>query len=330
MYIFDAHSDIWMKTVSERRLGNSTYFFKTHFPKLKEGMVGGAIFVVYTKTGGEINPSEYFWREVGGVCQEIIEFEKSNAPITFIKNYSDIEQARKKGDFFALMGIEGLSGIGDDIYQLCTLYRLGFRHASLTWNEENPLASGAAIENSKKGITLSGEKAIKLMEELGMILDVSHLNERSFWDVVEVAKKPFIASHSNSSTLCQHRRNITDSQAKAIAKSGGVIGVNACSEFLHKSNPSLQSYLEHVEHLVKIAGIESVGIGFDFCDFLYGEQIDLDYDDDLKQDVEGLDNVKHGGAVLEGLKHRGFTDKDIEKIAYGNFLRVIKEIISRN
>lgn len=327
MYIFDAHTDIWMKTVSERRTGNSNYFIKTHYPKLKEGMVGGAIFVVFTETDKEADRIPYFWREVGGVCLEISEFEKLDAPITFVKSYGEIEEAKNKGKFFALMGIEGLSGIGDDINQINTLYRLGFRHASLTWNEENAFAAGAAIEDTNKGVTPIGEKAIKLMEELGMILDISHLNEKSFWDVTEIATKPFIASHSNSKALCQHRRNITDEQAKAIAKSGGVIGVNACGEFLHENRPSIKVFLEHVEHFVNIVGIESVGIGFDFCDFLRTEEVDPK-DDYFKKNVDGLRNVIDAGSVLKGLKTIGFTDGDIQKIAYGNFLRVIKEIIS--
>lgn len=326
MYIFDAHSDIWMKTVSERRIGNPNYFIKTHYPKLKKGMVGGAIFVVFTETDKEIDPIPYFWREVGGVCLEISEIEKLDAPITFVKSYGEIEEAKNKGKIFALMGIEGLSGIGDDIYQLYTLYRLGFRHASLTWNEENSFAAGASVEDPSKGITPIGEKAIKLIEELGMILDVSHLNEKSFWDVVDIAKKPFIASHSNSKSLCQHRRNITDEQAKAIAKSDGVIGVNACKEFLHENSPSLKYFVDHIEYLVNITGIESVGIGFDFCDFLRteGEKPNDNY---FKKNVDGLRNVTEASSVLKELKSRGFADSDIEKIAYRNFLRVIKEII---
>ena len=224
------------------------------------------------------------------------------------------------------MGIEGLSGINGDTSQLYTLYNLGFRHASLTWNEENSFASGAAVEDHNKGITLCGEKAIRTMEELGMILDVSHLNRRSFWDVVEIAKKPFIASHSNSDTLCKHPRNITDSQAKAIASSGGVIGVNACGEFLHKTAPTIDSYIHHIEHFVRITDIESVGLGFDFCDFLSPEQIDSNHDE-FEVEVEGLENVKYSRDVLVRLRRRGFSQRDIEKIAYGNFLRVIKEVV---
>ena len=236
-----------------------------------------------------------------------------------------LEAAIKAGRFFAVMGIEGLSGIEGDIEQINTLYDLGFRHASLTWNEENHLAAGAAIEDGSKGVTALGEKAIKLMDDLGMIFDVSHLNERSFWEVTEIWKKPMIASHSNSKAILPHRRNITDEQAKAISKSGGVIGVNACGEFLHKNKPHINCYLDNIEHFVNVAGLEAVGIGFDFCDFLRSGS--LGSDEKISKGVEGLEDVRTGGAVLEGLKSRGFSGTDIEKIAHGNFLRVIREII---
>ena len=325
MYIFDAHSDIWMKSVKERRLGNKDYFMNIHYPKLKRGKISGSIFVVYTRTDEKIDPVRYFWREVGGVMKEIRELQENDALIDFVKCYSEIDAAKGKGHIFAFMGLEGLSGIEGDIEQINTLYNLGFRHASLTWNEENHFAAGAAIEDDSKGVTPLGKEAIKLMDKLGMILDVSHLNEKSFWDVTEIWGKPIIASHSNSKAIFNHRRNITDDQAKAIAKSGGVIGVNACGEFLHKDKPEISCYLDNIEHFVNIAGLEAVGIGFDFCDFLGSDS--LGPDEVITKDVEGLENITTGGAVLEGLKARGFSKDDIEKIAHGNFLRVIKELI---
>lgn len=326
MYIFDAHSDIWMKSVEERRKGNGDYFMETHYPKLQKGKISGSIFVVYTRTDEKVDPVRYFWKEVGGVMEEINYLKEKKAPICFVKSKKDIEEAIRDGQFFVLMGIEGLSGIEDNAEQIYTLYELGFRHASLTWNEENHLAAGAAVEDNSKGLTPTGEKVIKIMDKLGMILDVSHLNEKSFWNVMEVWKKPIIASHSNSKALLHHRRNITDEQAKAIAKSGGVIGVNACGEFLHKDKPSINFYLDHVEHFVKVAGLDAVGIGFDFCDFLSDGS--LGDDEDISRDVVGLKNVTYAADVLEGLKARGYSASDIEKITHGNFLRVIKELIS--
>ncbi|MGI5997690.1 MAG: dipeptidase [Lutispora sp.] len=326
MFIFDAHSDIWMKTVEERRLGNEDYFMNTHYPKLQKGKVSGGIFVVYSRTDSKVDTVRYFWKEVGGVMKEISYLKETGAPIDFVKSYEEIEEAIDKGHFFALMGIEGLKGIEGDTEQIRTLYNLGFRHASLTWNEENHLAAGAAIEDENRGVTDLGEKAVKLMDELGMILDVSHLNERSFWDITEIWKKPIVASHSNSKTLLYHRRNITDEQAKAIAKSGGVIGVNVCGEFLHKDKPSINCYLDNIDHFANIAGLESVGIGFDFCDFLRSGS--LGPDEQIERDVEGLKDISDGAAVLEGLKARGYSEEDIKKIAHGNFMRVIKELIS--
>lgn len=325
MQIFDAHSDIWMKTVKERRLGNKDYFMNIHYPKLQRGKISGGIFVVYTRTDEKVDPVRYLWKEIGGVMGDIKYLKEKGAPIDFVKSYREIEISRDEGNFFALMGIEGLSGIEGDIDQIKTLYNLGFRHASLTWNEENQLAAGAAIEDDNRGVTSIGEEAIKLMDKLGMLMDVSHLNERSFWDVTEIWKKPIIASHSNSKAILRHRRNITDDQARAIAKTGGVIGVNACGEFLHLDKPTIDCYLDNIDHFVNIAGLEAVGIGFDFCDFLRSGS--LGSDESITRGVKGLEDVTTGRAVLEGLKTRGYSREDIDKIAHGNFLRVIKEVL---
>jgi len=323
MFIFDAHSDIWLKCNSERRNGNERYFEEVHISNLKKGKIGGGIFVVYTNTESKSKPEEIIWRELGGICREIENIENNFDNIIIATNYKNIIDAIDNNKFFIILGAEGLSGIGADINQIGILYRLGIRHASLTWNEENPLATGVGSEHVNRGVTELGEKAIKYMEKLGMILDVSHLNEKSFWDVLDISKKPIIASHSNSKNLCGHRRNLTDDQAKAIAATGGVIGVNVCGAFISDSEPTLEKYINHIDHFVNTIGIDAVGIGFDFCDFLREHQIDDD-DEYFKHLTKDLDTISKSGNVIDALYARGYKEAEIKKITHENFLRVLK------
>lgn len=323
MFIFDAHSDIWLKCNTERRKGNAKYFEDVHVSNLKKGKIGGGIFVVYTNTESQFEREKLFWRELGGTCKEVRNIENNFDNIIIATNYKDITDAMGEDKLFIILGVEGLSGIGSDIDQISILYRLGIRHAGLTWNEENDLATGVGSNNVNRGVTDLGEKAIKYMEELGMVLDVSHLNEKSFWDVLNISKKPIIASHSNSKKMCGHRRNLTDDQAKAIAGTGGVIGVNVCGAFISDSQPTLEKYINHIDHFVNTIGIDAVGIGFDFCDFLRESPID-DNDEYFKDITADLDTISKSSNVINSLYSRGYKESEIKKITHENFLRVLK------
>ena len=153
------------------------------------------------------------------------------------------------------------------------------------------------------------------MDRLGMVVDVSHLSEAGFWDVVEVSKRPIIASHSNSKSLCSHPRNLTDDQAKAIAKKGGVIGVNFAGYFLGEGRRSLTGVIDHIDHLCTVVSPEHVGLGSDF-DGLPFEQLP----DELK-DVSGLPKI------AEGLAARGYSEQVIKGIMGENLLRTIRSVI---
>ena len=165
-----------------------------------------------------------------------------------------------------------------------------------------------------------------------MIVDVSHANEKTFWDIAEISTKPFIASHSNARTLCDVPRNLTDEQIKAVAQSGGVIGVNGYIGFIKKcdfsspapiENPDLLSKLDlkdladHIDYIAGLVGVDYVGLGFDFCEYLSEELRDTN--------PKNLEDASKCQNMIEELRKRGYSENDIEKIAYKNFLRVIKE-----
>ncbi|MEG1365461.1 MAG: membrane dipeptidase, partial [Cetobacterium sp.] len=213
------------------------------------------------------------------------------------------------------------AGIEKNIQDIEKLYELGIRHGNLTWNEENELGTGVK-GNSERGITEKGRKLLKKMEDLGMIIDVSHANEKSFWDILESTKTPIIASHSNAQTLCNVARNLSDEQLRAIAKRRGVVGINSYKNFIDVSeeNQTLERLVDHIDYMVKIMGIDYVGLGFDFGEY---------FDPDGKlYGPKGLEKPEEAKNILNVLGSRGYSKEDIEKIAFKNFFRVIKEILN--
>ena len=171
-----------------------------------------------------------------------------------------------------------------------------------------PMAGGVG-GSEERGLSELGRCAIAKMEELGMILDVSHLNERSFWDVVACARKPFIASHSNAYALCAHRRNLKDEQLKAIAKAGGIIGINSANQFIDekRSKQDCAHLVKHMKYIADLSGIEHVALGLDCMDF---------FEDDNEMPLDFL-SCEDTGRLLEEMK-KVFTLTEIKQIAGEN------------
>lgn len=319
MKIFDGHADIWYDVAQKRKLGEENIVKKYHLDRLRAGNIIGGIFIAYLE-------------HIDGQDDEKEMFHLINSTIHEIKNNPDIFNIiKKKGDFNrgivdeklnVLMGVEGLRAIGKNLDWLDTLYELGFRHASLTWNEENELGTGVAGDENR-GLTPVGVEAVKKMENLGMIVDVSHANEKTFWDIYENTTKPIIASHSNAKSLCNHRRNLTDEQIKAIASRDGLIGVNAYKGFvaIDPARQNVERYIDHIEHMVSLVGIKHVALGFDFCEYLYPDKKQEDIN------PQGLENASKAFSVIDGLYKRGYSESDIRKIALENFMRITENLL---
>ena len=218
--IFDAHCDIWTHVARKRLEGERDIMRNYHLNKFKESDINGGIFVVWVDPPYDKNPKYRTTQILSKIKEEIKDCDDI---VHIVKKSEDFDIAKKSNKIAILIGMEGLQAIEDNIDDIEKLYSFGVRHASLTWNEENKLATGAK-GNIDRGLTEDGAKLIKKMEELGMILDVSHTNEKTFWDICKVATKPFIASHSNCRSLCDVPRNLTDDQLKEIAIRNGVVG----------------------------------------------------------------------------------------------------------
>jgi membrane dipeptidase len=166
-------------------------------------------------------------------------------------------------------------------------------------------------------------------ENLGIVIDVSHLNDPSFWDVIRFARAPVIASHSNTRALCDHLRNLTDDQIKAVAAGGGVVGVNACSAFVNP--PDLEHLVDHIDHIVKVGGIEHAGLGPDFADYLLPYWTEIDKASiplDGIMPVRGLPGDEAFSRIGEELATRGYKPADIDLIMGENFGRVFRGILA--
>ncbi|MGL5657264.1 MAG: dipeptidase [Fusobacteriaceae bacterium] len=323
--IFDGHADIWNDVHDRREKKEENIFKNNHYERFKKGGVHGGIFVIYLPekyNNGIKIPEEgllpLFKDMLNSAEKEIESFDET---IKIIKTKEDLKSFFVNDSINIVKGIEGLKAIRNEesIDLIDELYKLGYRVCSLAWNEENILATGTR-GNKERGLTELGKKCISKMEKLGMVVDVSHLNEKSFWDVIEVAKNPIIASHSASSKEYKHARNLTDEQIIAVAKTGGVVGVNAYRNFLDniEKNKTVERYVDHIEHIISVGGINSVGIGFDFCEYLPSEEEDLN--------LEGLRNASDSQNVVKVLRERGYSDSEIELIAHKNFKRVFEKI----
>lgn len=312
--IFDAHGDILTDMYQQNLKGNKNSFKSRHLESYKKGRVTHSIFVNYTDPYTE--DSKLFSKIFENA---FIELQNNSDIFKICLNYNDMLLSSNENKIGVIVGMEGIAQL-KGVNHLRELYSKGVRHASLTWNEENIYASGLDNKNTKsltkKGIEILGE-----MEKLGMLIDLAHLNELSFFDVVKNTTSPLIISHGNTKAICNHRRNYTDDQLIAIKKSNGVIGICGIRSFIAKDNENqtVKYLVKHIDHAVKTIGIDHVGLGFDFCYYLY---------DNVKDNhVSGLLSIADVPNIFIELKKIGYSEEAIEKIKHLNFERVIKEIL---
>ena len=205
---------------------------------------------------------------------------------------------------------------------------VGARHAMLTWNELNALATGCPQDPSR-GLTEAGKLAVKRMEKLGMVLDASHLNDKSFWDLMSIATTPVIASHSNSRTVCPAKRNLTDDMLKEIAKTGGLVGMNSLREFVSekREEQNVQKLCDHLDYIANLIGIDHIALGYDFDDYLGGEALGSFSSNLDSPSADGVSNEAEAYNLILEMKKRGYSQEDCDKVAYKNFYRVFKQVL---
>lgn len=309
--VFDAHEDIMTHIAQKSALGEKEIFDNYHSKSHRAGNVQGGIFVIWIDAPYYDRPLE----RLEMILKALDTASESGFAIA--KSKMDYDLILKGDKVGAIFGLEGLSYIEKDLRLLERLYEKGARHAGFTWNEENALATGAR-GTIGRGLTPLGKEAVKFMESKSMILDVSHLNDASFWDVMKLKTTPLIASHSNARALWNHPRNLTDEQLLAIRDIGGVVGINAYPGFVGKSH-SFEDLVNQTVYLVEKMGIDHVGCGFDFCDYLK--------DEELAEVIDGFSDHSHVPKLFKALSDRGYSEDALEKIAHGNFERILSTLL---
>ncbi len=239
--------------------------------------------------------------------------ERYSDKIAVCCNAADIDKVIAEGKVAAVLSIEGGECLNGELSVLRQLYRLGVRSMLLAWNHRNLLADGSG-EQHGAGLSDFGRQVVAEMDRLGMIIDVSHLCEASFNDVLSLAKKPIIASHSNSKAVCCHERNLTDSQLSDIRSNGGVVGINFYPYFLNNTeSANIDDVVRHIEHICSVIGEDHIGIGADY--------------DGIECIPIGLESTERIPALFERLQQLNYSSRFIEKIAGRNFMRVIEQVL---
>jgi membrane dipeptidase len=275
-----------------------------NLPKMRQGGVDAAFFAVDVTRAWK-NHLAYALDAFGFFEAEV---EAHSDQIIIAKSAEDIRQAKADGKLAAILVIENSEGVERSLNILRMLHRIGIRSIGLTHNPNTWAAAGNAEERSGGGLTQFGVQLVKEMNRLGMLVDVSHISERGFWDVLEVTERPVIASHSNSKAVCDHPRNLSDAQIKRMAENRGVIGITFVPSFIDPNTPTLSRLLEHIDHIVNLVGVDHVGIGSDF-----------DGGGDLLVDATAFPEI------TEGLIVRGYNEEAIRQILGGNHLRLLAE-----
>ncbi|MCR2045584.1 membrane dipeptidase [Anaerosalibacter massiliensis] len=325
MIIFNGHSDI-LTDINLRRLnGERDVFRKYHYENFLKSNVKSAIWVIWVDPEHSQNPKNRTSQIINSMKEE---FDEAADIINVVKRYGDFKKGFEEDKINILIGMEGLTTIEDNVNLIETYYNdIGLRHASLTWNKRNMLASG--VGDDTNGVTSLGIKAIEKIEELGILLDVSHLNEKSFWDIVSIVSGPIIASHSNARYFANVKRNLNDEQLLAIANSGGLVGVNSVSVFVNddRNKQKIDDLIDQIDYIKRLIGIEHIGFGFDFCDFLPPSYVGEPDPITNSITVKGLSSEADIKNLINRMRERGYREEEIELIAYKNYDNLLEKVL---
>ncbi|PYK76073.1 MAG: hypothetical protein DME39_02495 [Verrucomicrobia bacterium] len=310
--IVDFHFDLLIDLYEKRdRPGVLVSHFLPEFEAGGIGMLGVAIYV-----------EDRYLPEMGlrvaldQVARLYAEVEQTER-FAICKTFAEIEQARA----------------ANKIALVITFYELGLRSVGLTHARRNAAGSGGIFKPSgspRDGLTNFGRDVVGECERLGILIDLAHINPKGFEDIVELTSKPLIVSHTNVRKFCDIERNISDEQIKIIGQRGGVVGVNAILVSPESESSTIDHYIDHIEHVIGLIGMDGVGIGFDFCEYLF-QQMPVKVRTELAAKltkphfIPDLTNHSHTRNLTRKLIERGFSDEEIGKILRGNWLRILRE-----
>jgi membrane dipeptidase len=343
-FLIDTHNDVPMKVLRGYDIGKPSPGGSTDLASLKSGGVDAVFFAAYVPARyARLGGSADYCRKVITAIRDGIAGRHPDA-FTLALTTADMEAARKRGKIAALIGIEGGHAIEDRIELLEEFYKLGARYMTLTHTNTNNWADSSGDKPRHGGLNKLGREVVLAMNRLGMIVDISHVSDETFDDVLAVSKAPVFASHSSCRALSQSKRNMTDAMIRALAARGGVIQINFACDFLNEkvrlekpaektavrkkfgsdmdamraavekqfSRATLADVVAHIDHAVKVGGIDHVGIGSDF--------------DGIDCTPVGLEDNGKFRNLTRALLEKGYTPEQIGKIYGGNTLRLMREV----
>lgn len=257
----------------------------------------------YMREWMQVSPEMVFQLELDVILAEL---ERNKRTMSLVYNAEDVRKNLEKGKMSAILTIEGPAGFGFDPELLEDLYKVGFRISSLGWNEQNPLTGS---HKTGGGLTDMGREYVKTAQKLGMIIDVSHISDEGFWDIMKVTEKPIVATHSNSRAVCDNSRNLTDDMFRAIVETGGVAGFNQCAPFVGEK-PNLDTICDHILHFLELDPDGThIALGGDL--------------DGCEELPEGFDGIQSYPAMAQRLLERGVDEKLLHNIFWNNALDVM-------
>lgn len=328
--LVDLHFDLLMDLYEKR---DRTNVVATEFlPEFEAGDIGVLGVAIYLEN--RYLPEMALRVALGQIARLQSELDQSNRLIV-CKSYQEILRAREAGRIALLITMEGVEPLGTDLDLLRVFYELGVRSIGLTHVRRNAAGSGgvfAASGSARDGLTSFGRDLLQACEALGIMVDLAHINPAGFDEIFACTTKPLTVSHSNARRYHDIERNLSDAQIKMVGERRGVIGINAVLVSAQQEEATLDRYVDHIEHVAGLIGIDGVGIGFDFFEFLVrqwsqAEQEELAAKLTKPTFIPGLTNHSHARNLTRKLIERGFEDEQIKKILFGNWMRILEQLL---
>lgn len=348
--VFDGHNDTLLSLYAPRDGEHRTFFTQSEaghidFPRAQLGGLAGGLFAMFTRSaaaptadadkfpGTTLNASGGYSLPMGAPVDQAHALDETMAmaalllrleregegKVKMVRTAAELEKALADGVFAMVFHIEGAEAIDPNLNALEVLYAAGLRSLGLTWSRNNIFAHGVPFSFPQSpdigpGLTAAGKALVRACNELGILIDMSHLNEKGFWDVAALSDAPLVASHSNVYALSNSARNLTDRQLDAVKESNGIVGLNFHCAFLRedgRADPetSLETLVRHVDYMVERMGIDHVGLGSDFDGAVMPASI---------RDAAGLPKL------MEALAAAGYAERELRQIAYANWVRVLQ------
>ncbi|MBR1928086.1 MAG: dipeptidase [Bacteroidales bacterium] len=326
MIVLDSHCDTPSLMIKGLDIGLDNKDCHVDIPKLMAGGVDASFFALFT--AADLSPDAATKKALEMLASIYDAIGEYSGKIALAVSPDEILANKARGLISILVGMENGAPIQRSLSLLRLFYRMGVRYMTLTHNGDNEIADAAHEGKRWGGLSPFGREVVDEMNRIGMIIDVAHVSDRTFDDVLSCSKAPFVSTHSGCRAIASHPRNMSDGMIRAMADKGGVIQIVCYPVFLSEAyaavyaisgeaalpRPSVEDVVRHIDHAVNVGGIDHVGIGTDF--------------DGIEVTLDGLENISRLPVLFDLLSRRGYSDDQIEKIASGNFLRAFRDVIS--